>query len=645
VCVCVCVCISQLVEGGNCPNSLLILFFCAFVRVLANLERKKDIFDTFSLFVIHFLYTFEKRKRPTKKVSRTMMSSVATFSSSSSSSSSAMSSSRCRCFSPWSSRPTDRGPYFHAKFVFGRKHLRHRRSSRRIASSAFSSVESASSSSSSSLVREKEKIKTKVKFEVFGADLSASTQYPDVPRERVHWVDTDEKLAVLVGEIRAAMTDDEDVLSSSSSLPGVVLGLDCEWKPGDNTPVSLFQVATRENVYLLDVFAFMMEEEEDVDDGAKGKGTAEAFDAFLKLLFENEKIIKLGFGFDYDIKRLRMSYASLEETLSMDRRKKGWIDVRELAYAADAVSSHNKRKYKHQKRVGLAALTRDVLKCNLDKKCQVSDWSARPLSDPQQRYAATDAYSLISILDVVLFSRGRWKNDEEIADGLQLVQYGGGGSGDGGGIDGRFVKRVSRSKMAKMEKAAFLKRQNSSSLRNARETALHEAKADLTRCVTECLGFACVGRKGAIELLSENGCSVRVPKKTKSKVDNWENAVALFLTVDEPKKTQSAQFRQREDDDSLTLRLENPEKFFSEDAEAYARTKACKSNDGGKSVVLFAKRGSKGKFVFCGRLESDDRNSDGSDSAAASDALHLTLVDGDRLSETPMFFQIIGCHL
>ena len=83
-----------------------------------------------------------------------------------------------------------------------------------------------------------------------------------------------------------------------------------------------------------------------MDTGGNGgeKGTAEAFDAFLKLLFENETLIKLGFGFDYD-KRLRMSYSSsLEETLSMDRRKKGWIDVRELAYTADAVSSHNKEK-------------------------------------------------------------------------------------------------------------------------------------------------------------------------------------------------------------------------------------------------------------------------------------------------------------
>ena len=623
------------------------LIALVFVRRRAAFSPcEKDIFGacgtlfspTKALFFIHFplqnsaLARARERERererekkrkedPEERTTTTMISSVA------------------RTFS---SRPTDLCPFLVKGSSSKRDERRQNRSRRRVASSSVSTIKTTGEETSSSSLVRKTTTTTKVKkFEVFGADLSASTRYPDVPRERVHWVDTDEKLAVLVGEIRAAM-DDEDL----PSLPGfgVALGLDCEWKPGDNTPVSLFQVATRENVYLLDVFAFMMEEEEDVD-GAKGKGTAEAFDAFLKLLFENETIIKLGFGFDYDIKRLRMSYASLEETLSMDRKKKGWIDVRELAYAADAVSSHNKRKYKHQKRVGLAALTRDVLKCNLDKKCQVSDWSARPLTDPQQRYAATDAYSLISILDVVLFSRGRWKNDEEIADGLQLVQYGGGGSGDGGGIDGRFVKRASRSKMAKMEKAAFLKRQNSSSLRNARETALHEAKADLTRCVTECLGFACVGRKGAIELLSESGCSVRVPKKTKSKVDNWENAVALFLTVDEPKKTQSAQFRQSEDDDSLTLRLENPEKFFSEDAEAYARTKACKSNDGGKSVVLFAKRGSKGKFVFCGRLESDDGNSDGSDSAVASEALHLTLVDGDRLSETPMFFQIIGCHL
>ena len=84
----------------------------------------------------------------------------------------------------------------------------------------------------------------------------------------------------------------------------------------------------------------------------------------------------------------------------------------------------------------------------------MSDWSARPLSDPQQRYAAMDAYSLISISDVVLFSRGRWKNNEEILDGLRLVQYGGGGNGEDG-IGGRFVKRVFESENGEDGKAAF----------------------------------------------------------------------------------------------------------------------------------------------------------------------------------------------
>ena len=73
-------------------------------------------------------------------------------------------------------------------------------------------------------------------------------------------METDEQLNVLVEEIRAAMKkeeekkdDDDDGTEYEKNsyrrqrLP-VVLGLDCEWKPGDNTPVSLFQVATRENV-------------------------------------------------------------------------------------------------------------------------------------------------------------------------------------------------------------------------------------------------------------------------------------------------------------------------------------------------------------------------------------------------------------
>ena len=46
------------------------------------------------------------------------------------------------------------------------------------------------------------KKKSFTSFEVFGSDLSSSAQYPDVPRERVHWVETDKQLNVLVEEIQ-----------------------------------------------------------------------------------------------------------------------------------------------------------------------------------------------------------------------------------------------------------------------------------------------------------------------------------------------------------------------------------------------------------------------------------------------------------
>lgn len=493
-------------------------------------------------------------------------------------------------------------------------------------------------------------------IEVFGNRIGKSGEYPAVPKERVFWVDTLEMLEKLIEEIDRVShfrDDDEDEEGDEAAMKPskigenkkhkAVIGLDCEWKPGDNTPVALLQVATRENVYLIDMFAMMTCQKGSIE-------SERAFEErFLKVLFERENVLKLGFGFDYDIKRMRMSYPQLEETFSMDRRNKGWIDVRELAYVADAVSSHNKRKYKHQKRIGLAALTKDLLKCTLDKKCQVSDWSLRPLTEPQQRYAATDAYSLISIFDACLFSKGGWKNsfDDEIEeDGMNLldfVQYGGGNEGVDGG---KFMKRVSKSKLAKMEKAAFLKRQNSSSLRNSRETSLDEAKADIVRCVTECLGFGVTGRRGAIELLSENGCSVRLPKKTNSKIDKWENAFAIFLAVGEPKKQQSFRpFKEEGQDKDIVVCLDDAEKFFGEDRDAFRRVSECKNGDGGVAVVLFAKRGTKGKYVFCGRLENSRVDVDSSNSASRGSALNLTLIDGGKMRKSEKFHEVIGCHL
>ena len=61
------------------------------------------------------------------------------------------------------------------------------------------------------------------------------------------------------------------------------------------------------------------------------------------------------------------------------------------------------------------------------------------------------------------------------------------------------------------------------------------------------------GVKARSSCSRRTGCSVRVPKKTKSKVDNWENAVALFLTVDEPKKTDAAKPAQFDEERKITF--------------------------------------------------------------------------------------------
>ena len=51
--------------------------------------------------------------------------------------------------------------------------------------------------------------------------------------------------------------------------------------------------------------------------------------------------------------------------------------------------------------VGLSTVTKELLKFELDKSCQCSNWEARPLTDAQLRYAANDAHVLVRCYDVV----------------------------------------------------------------------------------------------------------------------------------------------------------------------------------------------------------------------------------------------------
>lgn len=51
--------------------------------------------------------------------------------------------------------------------------------------------------------------------------------------------------------------------------------------------------------------------------------------------------------------------------------------------------------------VSLSRLAEHVLGKPLDKASRMSDWNARPLSVAQQRYAALDAWSLVTVYDAL----------------------------------------------------------------------------------------------------------------------------------------------------------------------------------------------------------------------------------------------------
>ncbi len=181
-------------------------------------------------------------------------------------------------------------------------------------------------------------------------------------------------------------------------LPAAV-GIDAEWRPyargADATPVALLQLATRRAVFLVDTLAL-----------SAAPGGLSALDAFLRQLLPSERILKLGFGLSYDLARLYESYGELTPPGTGQggaaSRLRALLELRGAAFAAapDALPwlPHPRRLAG----VGLASLARLVLRAELDKAQQTSDWAARPLSPAQAAYAAADAAVLCALFDALM---------------------------------------------------------------------------------------------------------------------------------------------------------------------------------------------------------------------------------------------------
>ena len=157
-----------------------------------------------------------------------------------------------------------------------------------------------------------------------GERVGKTSKFPALPRESVTWVDS----VSSIHEMRSAVLDPSTRCDSSPVHDGPeqgddgsinhdaapwVVGLDAEWRPHKHSPVALLQVAVRHRAFLVDVSTLM---KRPGDDGYV-PGNEEAFDHFLRDLFAAEEIVRLGFGFAYDLQRLRRGYAGRLHSLEI----------------------------------------------------------------------------------------------------------------------------------------------------------------------------------------------------------------------------------------------------------------------------------------------------------------------------------------
>ena len=255
-----------------------------------------------------------------------------------------------------------------------------------------------------------------------GERVGKMRKFPPLGSDAVTWVDDARgidamRTAVLDPSTRTRDRYDRYGDRYDGAAPDApwVVGLDAEWRPHKHSPVALLQVATRDKAFLVDVASLMRRDEgnDRYDRYDRHDANAEAFDAFLRDLLDAPDVVRLGFGFEYDLSRLRRSYAG--RLSSLDRKPADDDDdsdenrVNEFGETGHALGTRvvdvkalalcafpDKRKLA---RVGLATLVASVLGAYVDKTEQCSDWERRPLTTDQVDYAAADAHVLTVLFD------------------------------------------------------------------------------------------------------------------------------------------------------------------------------------------------------------------------------------------------------
>ena len=147
-----------------------------------------------------------------------------------------------------------------------------------------------------------------------------------------------------------------------------IIGIDVEWNSKSTCGVSIIQIATLDNVYIIDMLH-----------------GSDLIKERMETLLNDNSVTKLGFGMDMsDINRLKMDINNL-------------VDLQETM--VDCVITQFKKNSP-----SLSSVVADVLRKNMHKSTefQLSDWDIRPLSSGQIEYASIDATVLLEIYNELI---------------------------------------------------------------------------------------------------------------------------------------------------------------------------------------------------------------------------------------------------
>ncbi|XP_055551478.1 exonuclease mut-7 homolog [Wyeomyia smithii] len=217
----------------------------------------------------------------------------------------------------------------------------------------------------------------------------------------VHLVDSRDKFYAMISDLR------------QQSL----ISFDSEWKPtfGGSNEVSLIQLATWDNVYMIDVMTGQLETTDWV--------------ALAKNVFNRDDILKLAFAPSTDISMFQKALPSFNVTYN-SQTSSSILDLQDLWRYVDTVKNFRFPFAEETTNKNLANLAKLCLGKKLDKSNQFSNWAQRPLRKEQLQYAALDAYCLLEIYDVIRKQLVKLKLDPgDILNGLLCETKSGGGDG------------------------------------------------------------------------------------------------------------------------------------------------------------------------------------------------------------------------